>query len=600
MELQQRGQELLQECIETVASLEEWRTANPTLEVDGLQKMTSALHAEQKFLEKLASTPADEIQPAQISSTNVPHLKSLVWALVNSKNPVAIRKTFTYTLDPYTIIEPSEKFKAIPDKPGKGKPKGGKGSKVMQLSTSEPLSTNLVNERTLQVKVDLVADHGASWLRINAGSSWSLIHEFAGMEDDSSDEEGDDDEDTSQGPNGCIRTKKPETVSKDTHPDMTLMTRSLVLAADQNRLHYEHRPKVTLRFAGILPEEHPELEAMIHRSVRVAQVAQSIADNSIMSFPIKVDFGPFEHTTAAVVSSTPLDPHFTPFSIPQSVDDMGYFTSTLHLDITTLMALSCYLCHAIRPDPNLFTSPPLVLQAQLEHDQPLLPVLAKIFQGRERLVMCRTAATRFKAILNVIGGPEEKWRGSVMIHDPLDETGTDQSSKEDKDRIRDRWIQGSDWAQQYGVFADGPPRIEVIEDMVDPDDSGEDKVETEQAGKVDPTIDLSLPPEALLTSSTDSTSEELDPSSSPASLSTSSSSSPAPAARAGPTRRELNMTELHTRIFATGHNARLTTLTANLVGYRTLTRIGRLPSEISMWNHGPRSLAEAKLPPGTL
>ena len=52
MDLLQRAQELLQECNDTVASLEEWKTANPTLEVDGLQKMTSALHAEQKFLEK--------------------------------------------------------------------------------------------------------------------------------------------------------------------------------------------------------------------------------------------------------------------------------------------------------------------------------------------------------------------------------------------------------------------------------------------------------------------------------------------------------------------------------------------------------------------
>ncbi|KAK3805942.1 MAG: hypothetical protein J3Q66DRAFT_360059 [Benniella sp.] len=601
MDLLQRAQELLQECNDTVASLEEWKTANPTLEVDGLQKMTSALHAEQKFLEKLASTPADEILQAQISSTNVPHLKALVWALINSKNPVAIRKTFTYTLDPYTIIEPSEKFKAIPEKPGKGKQKGGKskGNNVMQLSTSEPLSTSLSNERTFQVKIDLVADHGRSWLRINAGSVWTLIHEFAGMEDDSDDEDEEDDdvvdqdEDETEDFVGRVRTKEPIVISKDTHPDMTLMTRSLVLAADQNRVHYQHRPKVSLRFAGMLPDENSQLEEMIQKSVRVGKVARSISDDAIMSFPVNVDFGPFSHSSPAVISTAPLDPHFAPFSIPMSVDDMELFTKTLHLDITTLMALSCYLCHTIRPDPSLFTSPPLVLQAQLEHDQPLLPLLAKIFKGRERLVMCRTAATRFKAILRVIGGPEEKWRGSAMIHDPLEEQqqqGASQIGKEDKARIRDRWVRGSDWAQKYGVFADGPPFIEVIEDMVGPGDSIEDKLAAAAIDQVGEDDLASLSAEAVSTSSTDSSAS----SNAPDSSQTSSSRSPVSM------RRELNMTELHTRIFSTGYNARLTTLTANMVGYRTLTREGKVPNDISMWSHGPRSLAEAKLPPGTL
>ncbi|KAF8936579.1 hypothetical protein BGZ58_004000 [Dissophora ornata] len=586
MELLQRAQSLFQECNNIVASLEAWKEVNPTLEVDGLQKMTSALHAEQKFLEKVASTPAEEIKTVQISSSNVPYLKSLVWALIHSKNPVAVRKTFTYALDPFTVIEPSEKFKALPEKQGQPKSKrgGGGGGSVMQLSTSQPLSTALTNEQTFQVKVDVVADHGKSWLRINAGSVWSLVHEFAGMEEDSDDDDDDEDEDEAdnaeqlsdsngRGSSAATRTRKPVHVSKDTHPDMTLLTRSLVLAADQNRLHYSHRPRVELRFAGILPEESPALEAMIHKSVNVGRVAQSIEGGTVETFPVDVVFGPVEsQSSPSIVSSTPLDPSYAPFAIPTTVDDMVLFTKTLHLDITTLMALSSYLCHTVRPDPTLFTSPPLILQAQQEHDQPLLPLLAKIFEGRERLVMCRTAATRFKSILSIIGGPEEKWRGQVMIHDPLEEA----EEHKNEASIKERWIRGSDWARQYGVFADGPPRIDVIEDMLG------STIPTAQGLKGEQPEEEDVPD-----------SEVFSPTLSSITDSNASNSSV-------PSRRELNMTELHMRIFLTGHNAQLTTLTANQVGYRTVTRMGQVPVEMSVWSHAPRSLAEAKLPPGTL
>ncbi|KAF9200541.1 hypothetical protein BGZ49_009207 [Haplosporangium sp. Z 27] len=588
MELLQRAQSLFQECNDIVTSLEVWKAANPTLEVDGLQKLTSALHSEQKFLEKVASTPSEEIKPVQITSSNVPYLKSLVWALIHSKNPVAVRKVFSYTLDPFTVIEPTEKFKALPPKQGKGNPKKG-GNNVMQLSNSNPLSTTLANEQTFQVKVDVVADHGKSWLRINAGSVWSLVHEFAGMEDDSDEEEDEDEdecEDDTQETATHSRTKKPIHVSKDTHPDMTLLTRSLVLAADQNKLHYTQRPDVTLRFAGILPEESPALESMIHKSVRVGSVAQSLSSGNYESFPVKVVFGPIDSssspTNAGTMSSTPLDPSFAPFSIPESVDDMVLFTKTLHLDITTLMALSSFLCHVIRPDPSLFTSPPLVLQAQQEHNQPLLPLLAKIFEGRDRLVMSRTAAARFKTILTVIGGPEEKWRGQVMIHDPLENKV---EVVEDEQSIKERWVRGSDWAQQYGVFADGPPRIEVIEDIIN------------ESSKQD------LREQTTVSSSSSSSPLSSSPPSPSASLEMGSlelnedSSSSLGGNASGPSRRELNVTELHTRIFSTGYYARLTTLTANQVGYRAVIRMGQVPDEISVWNHSPRSLAEAKLPP---
>ncbi|KAG9066910.1 hypothetical protein KI688_012822 [Linnemannia hyalina] len=641
MELLQRAQSLLQECNDIAASLDQWKQQNPTIDVDGLQAMTSVILAEQKFLTKVASTPADEIKPAQMGASNVPYLKSLVAALVNSKNPVAVNRTFKYVLDPYTVIEPSEKFRALPlsttpttpqgkhhRKQGQSSSKGSTGKlgpNIMKLTTSEPLSKDLTNEVTFQVKIDLVADHGKSWLRINAGSVKTLVHEYAGMEDDSDDEEEegeesseneesqdkDDDTDddghygsTTQGnSSGRRRAVKPIRVSKDTHADMVLLTRSLVLAADQNRLHYTHRPQVTLQFAGILPEESIPLEEMIQKSVRTGSVAQSIEDGVVEVFPVNVHFGPVDSdATTTLASTTPMDETLAPFSIPQSVDDMVLFSKTLHLDITTLMALSSFLCHTIRPDPTHFISPPLVLQAQQEHDQPLLPLFAKIFEGRERLVMTRTAATRFKAILSVIGGSEEKWRGRVMIHDPCEAarltSRTSASStavpgedgeiggEEDEIRIRERWIRGSDWAQQYGLFASGPPRVEVIEDILDTAFIETIKISEATTDTKTTTEEVELEVE-----------EETEGVSHPGSPSWSMSAPPTMpgSPTVGMKRKDINMNELHSKIFLTASNARSTILTANALGYRTVTRTGQVPNEMSVWFHGARSLAEAKL-----
>ncbi|KAF9146307.1 hypothetical protein BGX30_001958 [Mortierella sp. GBA39] len=630
MELLQRAQSLLQECNDIAASLDQWKRQNPTIDVDGLQAMTSVILAEQKFLTKVASTPADKIKPAQMGASNVPYLKSLVAALVNSKNPVAVNRTFKYVLDPYTVIEPSEKFRALPlsTTQGQSSSKGSTGKpgpNIMKLSTSEPLSTELTNELTFQVKIDLVADHGKSWLRINAGSVKTLVHEYAGMEDDSDDEEEEDeesseneesqdkDDDTDDGghhgsttqgnSSGHRRAVKPIRVSKDTHADMVLLTRSLVLAADQNRLHYTHRPQVTLQFAGILPEESIPLEEMIQKSVRTGSVAQSIEDGHVEVFPVNVYFGPVDSdATTTLASTTPMDETLAPFSIPQSVDDMVLFSKTLHLDITTLMALSSFLCHTIRPDPTLFTSPPLVLQAQQEHDQPLLPLFAKIFEGRERLVMTRTAATRFKAILSVIGGSEEKWRGRVMIHDPCEAarlaSGTSAAStavpgedgetggEEDEIGIRERWIRGSDWAQHYGLFACGPPRVEVIEDILDMACIETIRISEATTGTKTTTEEAELEVE-----------EEAEGVSHPGSPSWPMSAPPAMpgSPTVGMKRKDINMNELHSKIFLTASNARSTILTANALGYRTVTRTGQVPSEMSVWFHGARSLAEAKL-----
>ncbi|GJJ74577.1 hypothetical protein EMPS_06935 [Entomortierella parvispora] len=675
MDLLQRAQFLLQECNDIISSLEAWRACNSTLEVDGLQKMTSTLLAEQKFLEKVAATPAEEIKAVQITSTNVPYLKSLVWALIQSRNPVAINKSFTYSLDPYTVIEPSEKFKAFnppvqqqQQQQARNKHQQSrngnatettqtttKGKRsVMKLTTSKPLSTALKNEQWFQVKVDVVADHGMSWLRINAGSSWSLIHEFAGMEDFSDEEEyedEDEDEDNEESGSGSEQCEddvdtdtqlssqgrplsrgKPVHVSKDTHADMVLLTRSLVLAADQNRLHYRHRPEVSLRFASVLPEDdnYDALKDMIEKSVKIGKKAQSRKSGKIHDFPVPVIFGPlapepitskgqdqnsnedgnesveknegdsanstisteFLQSTASVVATTSIDQRFSPFSIPMVVDDMNLFSKTLNLDITTLMALSSFLCHTIRPDPKLFKSPPLILQAQQENDHPLLPLLSKVFEGRERLVMTRVAATRFMSILKIIGGPEEQWRGAVMLHDPLSEECEclDETKQEDKKRqIRERWVRGSDWAREYGLFDQGPPHIEIVEDSLDEDDIFEE-VANEGNIKDDEDDKSDEDSENGSASGSSSALDVDDMSAKPSSGTTSTMRMRQ--------RKELNMTELHAKIFLSGYERQQTTITANMVGFRTVTRDGLLPKDISVWFHSPRSLAEAKLPSG--
>ncbi|KAG0335450.1 hypothetical protein BG004_008441 [Podila humilis] len=592
IDLSEKAHSLLSDCNGITTLLEEWKARNPTLNVDGLQKLTSTLLAEQKFLQKVSDTAAEDIKAVQITSSNVPYLKALVYALVASKNPVAVRKVFSYALDQFTAIDATEKFSALPSTKGHGGPKGSRQT-IAQLpdpsAAPSPVPLAIKNIQSRRVKVDLVADHGKSWLCINAGSAWSLIHEFAGMEDDSDLEEEEDDydddnnseNDTEEGGQRTLdkgqvhgrgnMTQRPIHVSRDTHPDMTLFVRSLVLAADQNRLHYFHRPIISVRFAGIQPHENTQLEEMIYKSIRVGRVASSIADDSsVHAFPVHCVLGSMEPLTDISTmskSTAALDASFEPFRIPVEVDDMTLFSPTLHLDITTMMALSSYLCHTIYPDPSRFNSPPLILQAKQERESPLLPLLAKVMNGRERLVISRAAASRFKSILSVIGGPEEQWRGAVLIHDPQQKEET-LEKKGNEDEIKARWRQGSDWARQYNIFSNGPPRIEVIED--------EDTITTT-------TATLSL-------SESEDVKEDND---NDGNISTNTEAAE-PLAKV--TRREkMKIADLHTKIFMTGYRERFTTLTANLAGFRSVVKTHHVPEDISIWFHSPRSLAEAKL-----
>ncbi|KAF9974014.1 hypothetical protein BGZ73_002711, partial [Actinomortierella ambigua] len=727
----ERAQILLKEAHKVLQELEDWKLAqqeaHPGLDlhrsIDGLQKLTSAVQAEVRFLEKVVSTPVQAMKP-----------------------------TFEFQLGDYLFLEPAGQwtgkfaFESLDGgKEGKDKEedpvdnedesddddffgqgrsesnkkkntpaarnhqqggavKGGGGSaKNAQLAKTPPgHKPETESPTSFQVKVDLVADHGTSWLRINAGSVWSLVHEFAGMEDDSDEEDDDDededeDEDEDHHPTTKRDKKPPVHVSKDTHPDLAILVRSLVLAADQNRIHYHHIPKITLHFAGIQPDESRPLESMIYRAIETARYSQSMVDTpSNRRVPIEVVMGSEEDHQALLTGGTGanaedetdvrpgrkgmrrilldqdqnmthsllkaldhgnLDTLFSRpahqivqanntleanddgeanqvgtadgndslFQRPETIDDMEYFTDTLNLDITTLMALSSWLCHTIQPDPNAFTSPPLRFQAQQECEAPVLLMLATIIrrrhpgdnggssssQGRpqRRLVVARSAATRFLTIVNLIGGPEEQWRGRILMREMIPDYRTTLEDAATDDQIRQRWIQRSEWCSQWAdrnmkrdphLFPGdgGPPKIDIVDDVSIIFRPPEPKPPPKQRNRKKRASPSQSSPQGGSGASTPTTPEAPSPAPAPAT----SNRQDYRDNKQGRVEwlKELEMMELHTKIFMTGYEHRITTLTANLVGYRAVLRTGNVPAKLSVWFHTPRSLAEAKVGQPTL
>ncbi|KAG0245379.1 hypothetical protein BGW41_000006 [Actinomortierella wolfii] len=706
--------------------------------IEGLQKLTSAIQAEIRFLEKVISTPLHEMKPVQITSSNLPYLRALVRALVRAKNPVAVRKTFEFRLGDFLFLEPANKWTgkfAFEDSSenstqhgndgrhgaaaatgqggGLAKNRQHSGSKASSARNGSGSSAEAESSPVFHVKVDLVADHGTSWLRINAGSVWSLVHEFAGMEDDSDDEEEEEDDDEEEQEGGEKRQRSPVHVSKETHPDLAILTRSLVLAADQNRIHYHHIPRITLHFAGIQPGESKPLECMIFRAIETARYSQLLTESpsTYRHIPINVVMGSEEdhaplltgggngggsgissgagtgtradsikeasvrpgkkvmrrilldqdrnmtRPLMAALEDDQLDQLFAvpvqteasehdpqegqvdiygPYKVPKIVDDMEYFTDTLNLDITTLMALSSWLCHTFQPNPDVFTSPPLRFQAQQECQQPILPLLATImgchgnerekslggsdqqpsrYQGQRRLVVTRAAATRFLTIVNLIGGPEEKWRGRILMRDMYEKEGKDKEedgcnpTSMTEAEIRERWCQRSEWCSRYNIFSDGPPRIEIIDDVPIEFRPPEPRRPPRQRNRKKKSPPVAGQPLVEGQQQQQQQEGQDDQSGSRASTPTTPEGSTTPPAvsRRQEFRdnnqgraewlKEQEMMELHTKIFMTGYQNQITTLTANLVGYRAVLRTGNVPAKLSVWFHTPRSLAEAKVRP---
>lgn len=229
------------------------------------------------------------------------------------------------------------------------------------------------------IRIDLVADRGSRWIKVKAVNLKTLEHEFHAYDSESETDDEDGDSDIDQSEAGYGDTK---IVSELTLPDppMIKQAKLILRAAQQNPVHFKP-PKVVYRFVGL--ETIPQ--------IMFEQLGQ---------LGVLVEFG----------NTIPR---------PPSVD-YYYLTSILNLDITTLLAMVSDITFRFNEiSLNAFDSKPLKVQYQSEKTKPMLPILRKMFRGKQ-LVTTYAAFTKFKKIVDTIGGPFEQQRAANLFGETAD------------------------------------------------------------------------------------------------------------------------------------------------------------------------------------
>ncbi|KAJ7130193.1 hypothetical protein C8R44DRAFT_978347, partial [Mycena epipterygia] len=285
-------------------------------------------------------------------------------------------------------------------------------------------------QKTTSVKVDVVADSGRRWIRVNTIKNTRIMAEFREIDSYLTDSDDDDDDDE-QGPS-LAQTEFDNSILQ--------MGRGLVAAAAANPIDAEtgpEPPKVTLRLTRLNPRESDP---------RIAQTIECLR-----AMGIDVEFG------ERAESEIPAPQRAArPIALSQLVP-----TANINLDLSVLIALVSDLTHAPLPASveeahERFTPPPRQRQREPpftrkeQHDgdptkqaraltsQVLQEMLQEMGQGglfqelHARLLpflpptgtrplqfwATAEARDRFVRIVSKIGGPGEKQRAEVLFATP--------------------------------------------------------------------------------------------------------------------------------------------------------------------------------------
>ena len=229
---------------------------------------------------------------------------------------------------------------------------------VFKTFSAGPIKSKTRNSRLEgKVTVDLVCDDGLRWIKLRTCSSFDHKIEDDEWSSDSA-------EDTS--------------TDIETIPPIIKQAMGLKNAALGNEIHFRV-PTVHYLFLRMRKDDFPE------------GILRMLVESEI-----KVSFGMSEK------------PVLAPYH---------YHTSTLNLDVTTLIAMVSDISHRFKQIPIVaFESIPLKMQYEMEAKSPILPILSQIFNGK-KLVCCQAAFEKFESIVSTIGGPFERARAKLLFPD---------------------------------------------------------------------------------------------------------------------------------------------------------------------------------------
>ncbi|KAK0224063.1 hypothetical protein IW262DRAFT_871822 [Armillaria fumosa] len=381
--------------------------------IPGLRKLKDTIKIDLDVLDKFLEDPKSANLPPL--STNAPYLIA-VWneVLCAPARILSVFKSFSSTSPPSTPV-PRETRKA-----GDQKPSG--------------------------TKVDVVADHGCCWIRVNTIKNSRILVEFREIDSyltDSSDEEEVSDEEEIT--NGIHR---PSRTLAQTEFDNSIlrMGRALVEAAKANTYEVASvdgikriTPRVTLRLTRLDPSETSEDGEP--SDPRIAQTIQCLRDMGI-----DVALGERQDNEIPIVAEPP---PFAPVPLKP--------TRRINLDLSVLIALVSDLTHASLPESideaNTRFIPPtrarewkkkkdvsaledgldeLSMSSDLaKHSRALTnQVLQEMVKGMIQEISDRLpgddvefwttdeAKERCLRIVSKIGGPNEKRRAQALFLDP--------------------------------------------------------------------------------------------------------------------------------------------------------------------------------------
>jgi hypothetical protein len=271
-----------------------------SIQSDGFIKYQTAIRSEIKFLHRILQKP-DDLKDAHVKCSNYTHLNAI-----------------------YEII------------------KDQKWCQVNQIVPS-------------RFRVDVVVDHGLTWIKVKSGSKSSLEGEVFGYEDEEDWSDSESGEETAQ-------LALPD-------PAIVRQAKRWMEATKTDLVHFQS-PRVVFQFVG-------------------SEAIPTTLHEQLISTGVTVAIGPY---------------------IPRELRKFHYLTPTLNLDVTTLLAMvSCITHECEQVIEEAFDSNPLRIQRESEKKNAILPFLCELFHNRT-LVCCFAAFEKCKSIVEMIGGPREKSR----------------------------------------------------------------------------------------------------------------------------------------------------------------------------------------------
>ena len=228
---------------------------------------------------------------------------------------------------------------------------------VFKTFPAGPIKSKTRNGSLRKLTVDLVCDDGLRWIKLRTCNSFD--HKIK------------DDEWSSDSAEGT-------STEIQTIPPIIKQAMGLKNAALGNEIHFRV-PTVQYVFLRMRKEDFPE------------NILRMMVESEI-----KVSFG---------------------MSEKHALEPYHYHTSTLNLDVTTMIAMVSDISHRLEQIPIVaFDSTPLKMQYEMEAKSPILPILSQIFNGKN-LVCCQSAFEKFESIVSTIGGPFERARARLLFPD---------------------------------------------------------------------------------------------------------------------------------------------------------------------------------------